>query len=63
MELLKTTVKTNLISNGERVKKRMRVDFRSSRISSLSTNGETEVIEAFERKHGVNAQKPRMVND
>jgi hypothetical protein len=62
MALFKATVKTTRISNGERVEKGMSVDFASSHGSPLSTNGGTEVIEAFERKYGVDIKKAGMVN-
>lgn len=62
MALFRATVKTTRISNGERVEKGMSVDFVSSQGAPLSSNGGTEVIEAFERKYGVDIKKAGMVN-
>lgn len=57
MALFRATIKNNGVTNGVRLEKGMSVDFPSSYGSPLSTNGGKEVIEAFQRKYGVDIKK------
>lgn len=57
MSLFRATVKSTRITNGVRLEKGMSVDFPSTYGSPLGTNGGKEVIEAFERKYGVDIKK------
>jgi len=57
MALFRATVKSTSVTNGVRLEKGMSVDFPSSYGSPLSTNGGKEVIEAFQRKYGVDIKK------
>jgi Family of unknown function (DUF6140) len=62
MALFRATIKNNGNINGIRLEKGMSVDFPSSYGSPLSTNGGKEVIEAFERKYGVDIKKANAVS-
>ena len=57
MALFSATVKSTKVTNGVRLEKGMSVDFPSSYGSPLGTNGGKEVIEAFQRKYGVDIKK------
>lgn len=57
MALFRATVKSTRINNGVRLEKGMSVDFPSSHGSPISTNGGIQVIDAFERKYGVDIKK------
>ena len=57
MALFRATVKNTRINNGVRLEKGMSVDFPSNCSSPISTNGGNEVIDAFERKYGVDIKK------
>lgn len=57
MALFRATVKSTKVTNGVRLEKGMSVDFPSSYGSPLGTNGGKEVIEAFQRKYGVDIKK------
>jgi hypothetical protein len=62
MALFRATVKSTRVTNGVRLEKGMSVDFPSSYGAPLSTNGGKEVIEAFERKYGVDIKKAGAVS-
>ena len=62
MALFRATVKSTRLANGVRLEKGMSVDFPSSYGVPLSTNGGKEVIEAFERKYGVDIKKAGAVS-
>lgn len=62
MALFKATVKSTRLVNGVRLEKGMSVDFSSFYGSPLSTNGGKEVIEAFQRKYGVDIKKAAAVS-
>jgi peptidoglycan hydrolase-like protein with peptidoglycan-binding domain len=62
MALFRATIKTTRVSNGVRVEKGMSVDFPSSNGSPLSANGGKEVIEAFQRKYGIDIKKGGVVS-
>ena len=57
MALFRATVKSTRITNGIRLEKGMSVDFSSTYGSPLGTNGGHEVIDAFQRKYGVDIKK------
>lgn len=63
MALFRATVKTAKWSNGIRLEKGMSVDFPSNGTSPLSSNGGKEVVEAFQRKYGVDLNKACAVSD
>ena len=63
MALFRATVKTAKWSNGIRLEKGMSVDFPSIGTSPLSSNGGKEVVEAFQRKYGVDLNKACAVSD
>ena len=56
------TVKNTRVNNGVRLEKGMSVEFPSSSGSPLSTNGGKDVIEAFQRKYGVDIKKASAVS-
>ena len=62
MALFRATVKSTRVINGVRLEKGMSVDFPSSYGAPLSTNGGKEVIEAFQRKYGVDIKKAGAVS-
>ena len=62
MALFRATIKSTRINNGVRSEKGMSVDFPSSYGSPLGTNGGHEVIDAFQRKYGVDIKKAGAVN-
>jgi peptidoglycan hydrolase-like protein with peptidoglycan-binding domain len=62
MPLFRATVKSTRVTNGVRLEKGMSVDFPSSYGAPLSTNGGKEVIEAFQRKYGVDIKKAGAVS-
>ena len=62
MALFRATVKTTRVSNGVRLEKGMSVDFPSPNGAPLSANGGKEVIEAFQRKYGVDIKKAGAVS-
>lgn len=62
MALFRATVKSTRITNGVRLEKEMSVDFPSSYGSPLGTNGGKEVIEAFQRRYGVDIKKAGAVS-
>ena len=62
MALFRATIKSTRITNGVRLEKGMSVDFPSSYGAPLSTNGGKEVIEAFQRKYGVDIKKAGAVS-
>lgn len=62
MALFRATVKSTRVTNGVRLEKGMSVDFPSSYGAPLSTNGGKEVIEAFQRKYGVDIKKAGAVS-
>jgi hypothetical protein len=57
MALFRATVKNTRTNNGVRLEKGMSVDFPSTHSSPISTNGGKDVIEAFDRKYGVDIKK------
>jgi hypothetical protein len=57
MALFEITVKRTSVSNGIRLEKGMNVELVSSHSHPISTNGGREVIEAFERKYGIDIKK------
>ncbi len=57
MALFKATILISRGNNGIRLEKGMSVDFQSMYGSPLGTNGGKEVIEAFQRKYGVDIKK------
>ncbi|MDP1744848.1 MAG: DUF6140 family protein [Bacteroidota bacterium] len=57
MTLFRATVKTTKVANGIRLEKGMSVDFPSAYGAPMGTNGGKEVIEAFQRKYGVDIKK------
>ena len=63
MALFRATVKTAKWSNGIRLEKGMSVDFPSIGTSPLSSNGGKEVVEAFQRKYGIDLNKACAVSD
>lgn len=62
MALFRATIKSTRVTNGVRLEKGMSVDFPSSYGSPLGTNGGKEVIEAFQRKYGVDIKKAGAVS-
>ena len=62
MALFRATVKTSKTSNGIRIEKGMSVDFPSICTSPLSSNGGKEVVEAFQRKYGIDLNKACAAN-
>ncbi len=62
MALFRATIKSTQISNGVRIEKGMFVDFPSQSGSPMSTNGGKEVIEAFDRKYGIDIKKGHFVS-
>lgn len=62
MALFRATIKSTKVNNGVRLEKGMSVDFPSSYGAPLSTNGGKEVIEAFQRKYGVDIKKAGAVS-
>lgn len=57
MALFRATVKTTKVANGIRLEKGMSVDFPSIISTPMGTNGGKEVIDAFQRKYGVDIKK------
>jgi hypothetical protein len=57
MALFRATVKQTQVTNGVRIEKGMSVDFPSQHGSPMSTNGGKDVIDAFERKYGIDIKK------
>lgn len=62
MALFRATIKSSRVVNGVRLEKGMSVDFPSSYGSPLGTNGGKEVIEAFNRKYGIDIKKANAVS-
>ena len=62
MALYRATVKSTRLSNEERIEKGMSVEFASAYSAPLSTNGGTEVIDAFKRVYGVDIKKAAVVS-
>ena len=62
MSLFKATVKKTAHINGVVLEKGMSVDFASSYGSPISTNGGKEVLDAFQRKYGIDLKKANAVN-
>ena len=62
MALFRATVKSTRVNNGVRLEKGMSVDFASAYGSPLGTNGGKEVIDAFQRKYGVDLKKAGAVS-
>lgn len=62
MALFKATVKSTKVTNGVRLEKGMSVDFPSNYGAPLSTNGGVDVIDAFQRKYGVDIKKAGAVS-
>ena len=62
MALFKATVKGTKLTNGIRLQKGMSVDFPSAYGSPLSTNGGKEVVEAFQRRYGIDIKKTNAVS-
>ena len=62
MSLFKATIKTTRTSNGVRLEKGMSVDFPSTYSNPLVTNGGTEVIDAFQRKYGIDIKKASIMS-
>ena len=62
MALYRATVKSTRVNNGVRLEKGMSVDFPSNIGSPLGTNGGKEVIDAFQRKYGVDIKKAGAVS-
>ena len=57
MALFLITVKQNNYTNGIKLEKGMSVEVSSSYSNPLTTNGGHEVIDAFERKYGLDLKK------
>ncbi|OYU83370.1 MAG: hypothetical protein CFE24_11740 [Flavobacterium sp. BFFFF2] len=57
MALFKATIKSTRVINGVRLEKGMSVDFPSAYGSPIGTNGGKDVIDAFQRKYGVDIKK------
>jgi len=57
MALFRATAKMTQVTNGVRLEKGMSVDFPSQHGAPMSTNGGKDVIDAFERKYGINIHK------
>lgn len=57
MALFKITVKTTRIINAIRLEKGMSVEVVSTASNPISSNGGREVVEAFERKYGIDLKK------
>ena len=62
MALFTATVKSTRLVNGIRLEKGMSVEFTSAFLAPLSTNGGIEVIQAFQRKYGVDIKKAAAVS-
>ena len=62
MALFRATIKTSKTSNGVRLEKGMSVDFPSKFSTPLMTNGGHEVIDAFDRKYGIDIKKAGALN-
>jgi len=57
MALFKLTVKRTRTTNGIRLEEGMSVEVVSTYSNPISTNGGHQVIEAFERKYGIDIKK------
>ena len=57
MALFRATAKMTQVTNGVRLEKGMSVDFPSQHGAPMSTNGGKDVIDAFERKYGIDIRK------
>ena len=57
MALFKITVKKTKTTNGIRLEEGMSVEVVSTYSNPISTNGGHQVIEAFERKYGIDIKK------
>ena len=57
MALFKITVKRTKLTNGIRLEEGMSVEVVSTYSNPISTNGGHQVIEAFERKYGIDIKK------
>ena len=62
MALFRATIKSTRVNNGVRLEKGMSVDFPSASGSPLGANGGKEVVEAFQRKYGVDLKKAGALN-
>ena len=62
MGLFRATIKSTRVNNGVRLEKGMSVDFPSASGSPLGSNGGKEVVEAFQRKYGVDIKKAGALN-
>lgn len=57
MALFKITVKRTKLANGIRLEEGMSVEVVSTYSNPISTNGGHQVIDAFERKYGIDIKK------
>lgn len=57
MALFKITVKTTKLSNGIRLEKGMSVEVVSKYSNPILSNGGHEVVDAFERKYGIDIKR------
>jgi hypothetical protein len=57
MALFKITVKRTKLTNGIRLEEGMSVEVVSTYSNPISTNGGHQVIEAFDRKYGIDIKK------
>jgi len=62
MALFRITVKSTRVTNGIRIEKGMSVEVVSSYGNPVSTNGGHQVIEAFERKYGIDIKRAGALN-
>jgi hypothetical protein len=57
MALFKATIKSSRLVNGTRIEKGMSVEFASIYGSPLGMNGGKDVVDAFQRKYGIDIKK------
>lgn len=57
MALFEITVKKSMTTNGIRLEKGMSVEVISTHSNPVSTNGGHQVIEAFDRKYGIDIKR------
>ncbi|MDY0089977.1 MAG: DUF6140 family protein [Flavobacteriaceae bacterium] len=62
MALFRITVKSTRVANGIRIEKGMSVEVVSSSANPVSSNGGHQVIEAFERKYGIDIKRAGALN-
>ena len=62
MALFRATVRTSKTTNGIRIEKGMSVDFTSDNSSPLYNSSSKELIDAFQRRYGIDLLKAEAAN-